>query len=301
MAIVPIETQQSRALVAQLKRSRIFCDYGNAFRETTGLPIALRSLEGLDLSHHGDSKESPLCALMAQANGSCAACLQLQRQVEDAAQLEVNTRKCFAGLWESAVPVRVGEELVGFLQTGQVLLAKPDEREYMRTATRVAELGGSIDEQRLKDAYAQTRVFTRKQYESVLRLLSIFAEHLSVLTNQLMVEGAAAEMPSIAKARSLIAERCAEQLSLPEVARAVNMNTFYFCKSFRKVTGMTFTTYLARVRVEKVKNQLLDPNCRISEAAYEAGFQSLSQFNRVFHRIAGESPTAYRGRLHGRI
>jgi AraC-like DNA-binding protein len=56
---------------------------------------------------------------------------------------------------------------------------------------------------------------------------------------------------------------------------------------------------LARVRVEKVKNLLLNPHKRVSEAAYEAGFQSLSQFNRVFRRIAGLSPTVYRERLHG--
>ena len=54
-----------------------------------------------------------------------------------------------------------------------------------------------------------------------------------------------------------------------------------------------------RVVVEKVRNLLLNPHKRISEAAYEAGFQSLSQFNRVFRRVAGEAPTAYRTRLHG--
>src|SRR5690606_1065132 len=70
-------------------------------------------------------------------------------------------------------------------------------------------------------------------------------------------------------------------------------------KAFRKATGMTFTDYLARVRVEKVKNLLLNPQRRVSEAAYAAGFQSLSQFNRVFRRIAGESPTVFRDRLHG--
>ena len=76
-------------------------------------------------------------------------------------------------------------------------------------------------------------------------------------------------------------------------------STFHFCKMFKKATGMTFTDYLARVRIEKVKNLLLNPHKRVSEAAYEAGFQSLSQFNRVFRRIAGESPTVYRERLHG--
>jgi AraC-like DNA-binding protein len=77
------------------------------------------------------------------------------------------------------------------------------------------------------------------------------------------------------------------------------MSAFYFCKTFKKATGMTFTDYLARVRVEKVKNLLLNPHKRVSEAAYEVGFQSLSQFNRVFRRIAGEAPTTYRDRLHG--
>jgi AraC-like DNA-binding protein len=43
-----------------------------------------------------------------------------------------------------------------------------------------------------------------------------------------------------------------------------------------------------------VKHNLLNPHKRISEAAYEAGFQSLSQFNRVFLRIAGQTPTLYR-------
>ena len=41
--------------------------------------------------------------------------------------------------------------------------------------------------------------------------------------------------------------------------------------------------------VEKVKNLMLNPHKRVSEAAFDAGFQSLSQFNRVFRRVAGRS------------
>ena len=88
-------------------------------------------------------------------------------------------------------------------------------------------------------------------------------------------------------------------MTLPQVAKAVNMSAFYFCKVFKQATGLTFTDYLARVRIEKVKNLLLNPHKRVSEAAYAAGFQSLSQFNRVFRRLAGEAPSAYRERLHG--
>lgn len=293
--------QQSRALVAQLRRAQIYRDYEQAFRETTGLPINLRPIEAFDLPHHGDPKESPFCALMARTNHSCAACLQLQKKVEQEARLEPKTLKCFAGLCDSAVPVRVGENLVAFLQTGQVLLHTPTKAEFARTTRQILKWGVEADLKKMEEAYFQTRVLTKKQYESVLRLLTIFAQHLSTLSNQLAVRSAAAEPPAMARARVFIAEHQAEELSLEQVARSVNMSAFYFCKNFKKATGLTFTDYLARLRVEKVRNLLLNPHKRVSEAAYEAGFQSLSQFNRVFRRLAGESPTVYRDRLHSAV
>jgi AraC-like DNA-binding protein len=78
------------------------------------------------------------------------------------------------------------------------------------------------------------------------------------------------------------------------VAQVVNRSACYFCKTFKDTTGFTFTDYLARTRVEAVKLMLLNPNMRVSEAAYAAGFQSLSQFNRTFRRIEGRSPMAWR-------
>src|SRR5208283_4433257 len=133
---------------------------------------------------------------------------------------------------------------------------------------------------------------------SILRLLSIFAQHLAALSNQLIVQEEKSESPQIVRARVFITEHQEEDLSLKEVARAVNTSAFYFCKMFKQATGLTFTDYLARVRVEKVKNLLLNPHKRISEAAFEAGFQSLSQFNRVFKKIEGLSPSDFRDQLH---
>lgn len=66
---------------------------------------------------------------------------------------------------------------------------------------------------------------------------------------------------------------------------------------FKKTTGVNFTNYLSRVRTERARNLLLNPNLRVSEIAYEVGFQSLTHFNRMFKRILGESPTVYRGKL----
>ncbi len=291
--------RQSRDIVAHLQRSEIYRSYVDAFQTTTSLPLGLRALGTFQSPLREAKNANPFCGLMANGNKTCAACLRLQQEVEVSSAAEPRTLECYAGLAESAVPIRVGENIVAYLQTGQVLLRRPTAAQVGKTLKQLTEWGYKTSRAELEKAYAATRIVGRPQYNSILRLLSIFAEHLSSLVNQLMISQAAAELPSVSKARSFIAEHQAEEISLGDVARAVNMSAFYFCKTFRKVTGVTFVDYLARLRVETVKNLLLNPHKRISEAAFEAGFQSLSQFNRVFRRIAGEAPTVYREKLHG--
>jgi len=154
--------------------------------------------------------------------------------------------------------------------------------------------GLKVDLHQLEEAYFQTRVLTKGQYDSMVRLLAIFGQHLSMLSNQIAVQQQNAEPLTIRRARDFINSHHTDDLSLADVAHAVNTSTFYFCKSFKKATGLNFTDYLSRVRIEKAKNLLLNPNARVSEVAYEAGFQSLTHFNRVFRKLTGQSPSDYR-------
>ena len=57
---------------------------------------------------------------------------------------------------------------------------------------------------------------------------------------------------------------------------------------------LTLTDYVNRCRIDWAKRELLKPEERISEIAFMVGYQSLSQFNRSFARIVGQSPTVYR-------
>ncbi|HEU5080033.1 MAG TPA: PocR ligand-binding domain-containing protein [Opitutaceae bacterium] len=290
-----------RSVVQHLQESAVFSDYQDAFENTTQLPLMLRRVGSFQAPMQGSKKLNPFCAIMAASNKTCAACLQLQQKVEESASSEAVTMECFAGLSESAVPVRVGEKILGYLQTGQVLLRPPTKTQFRKTMQLLEEWKISVDAAALEKAYFATRVITSEQYQSVVRLVAIFAQHLSALSNQLTVQTATAESPQMAKARQFVADHHSEDISLSQVASAVHTTPFYFCKLFKKATGLTFTDYLARVRVERVKHLLLNPHTRVSEAAFEAGFQSLSQFNRVFHRIEGESPSDYRAKLHEQI
>src|SRR6185295_17177016 len=135
------------------------------------------------------------------------------------------------------------------------------------------------------------------KYNAIIRLLTFFSEQLSVLVNQILLEKENAEPLMVRKAREHITKNKAESLSLTEVAKASGASVFHFCKVFKRTTGLTFTDYVARVRLEDAKAELLNPNRRVGEIAYDVGFQSLTQFNRVFKRIFGQSPTQFRAHL----
>jgi AraC-like DNA-binding protein len=103
-----------------------------------------------------------------------------------------------------------------------------------------------------------------------------------------------AEPVAIWKARKYIEEHSREELSLKKVAKAVNMNANHLSENFKQITGINFVEYVARARFATACDLLRNPKLRISEIAFAAGFQSLSQFNRVFQNFSGKSPTQYR-------
>ena len=284
-------------LIDALTESELFHEYERAYTEATGLPVALRPVETWQIPLHGKRKETPWCALMASKSRTCAACLQMQEKLANEASNSPASICCDYGLCETAVPVKIGSQTVALLQTGQVMRQKPTETAFRRAADHARAMGVEVDDKTAREAYFETPVVSQKKMDSISKLLSIFADHLSIKSNQIAVQTANAEPPVITKAKQFIEEHHAEDLSLGQVAAAVHTSLFYFCKLFKKTTGTSFTEFVSRTRIEKAKNLLLNPNLRISEIAYEVGFQSLTHFNRTFKNITGQSPTEYRDRL----
>jgi len=286
------EAPQAEALA----RSQVFLDYQRAFTEGTGLPLSLHSPEMTRLVNYPNNRDNPFCRLMAQTGRMCTSCYALQQELEREARPGMKTLKCFAGLCESAVPVRVGESVIAFLHTGQVLLHPIRRSQFNRVARRLLKLGVEIDLTSVEEAYFQTRVLRRKQYESLVRLLTIFAQHLGACANEMLMRPREREPVAVTKARHFITNYHAEEISLARVAQAANISANYFSKRFKEIAGMTFVDYLGRVRVEKAKSLLQNPVLRISSIALDVGFQSLSQFNRTFKKVTGHSPKELRRR-----
>jgi AraC-like DNA-binding protein/ligand-binding sensor protein len=289
-------TKENRDLIDALRRSKLFRKYEQVFSEATGLPLALRPVDYWQLEHQGKKNENPFCALLAERPATLAVCLKAHQDMIDHTGVLPHTVTCPFGLTETAVPIKLGEQTIGYLRIGQVLRHMPAKADTTK-ANRQLERCGVPFAGEIRKAWEKNPLIPPDKYNAIVRLLAFFADQLSALSNQLMTEKSNAEPPLVLRARDYIDKHKTEELSLADVAKAAGASVFHFCKVFHKATGLTFTDYVARVRLEDARNRLLNPTLRISEIAYDVGFQSLTQFNRTFKRVFGQSPTKFRARL----
>jgi AraC-like DNA-binding protein len=286
-----------KSVIQALASSKVYEVYSRAFGALTKLPLVLRPVESWKLPYHGRKHENGYCCMLARKSSACAGCLRTQQRLSELAKYEVHTVTCCSGLSETAVPIRLGEQLLGFLQIGQVFRRPPTLAQFERIVRQAASWNLGIGRDQLRELYFRTPLMDPKEHQAAVRLLVVFSQHLALVSNQVLMQQERPDPPMIARAKDFIQEHQTEDISLVEVAKAVNTSTFYFCKVFKKSTGLNFTDYVSRMRIEKAKNLALNPNLRISEIAFEVGFQSLTHFNRVFKRVTGMSPTEYRAQL----
>ena len=290
---------QNKQLIDMLRRSRLFRDYESVFTKATGLPLALRPLDYWQLEHQGKKHANPFCALLAERPATLAVCLQAHQDMIDHTGVLPHTVTCPFGLTETAVPVRLGADIIGYLRIGQVLRHMPVKSDTTKVSRELERHGARLSGE-IRKAWEKNPLIPPDKYNAIVRLLTFFAQQLSALTNQIVLERQNAEPPLVQKAREYIEEHRTEALSLSAVAKAAGASVFHFCKVFHNATGLKFTDYVARIRLEDARTQLLNPNRRISEVAYDVGFQSLTQFNRLFKRVFGQSPTEFRDHLNGK-
>ena len=99
----------------------------------------------------------------------------------------------------------------------------------------------------------------------------------------------------VSRAASYIREHYAEEITLDEVSRLVDISPYYFSKLFKQETGENFIEYLTYIRIEKAKEFLANPRCSIKEVCIMCGYSDPNYFSRIFKKYVGMTPSEYRG------
>lgn len=98
----------------------------------------------------------------------------------------------------------------------------------------------------------------------------------------------------IMPALEYIDENYARDISLEEISGVMNINPYYFCRLFKSATGSSFCEYLNFVRISKSEKMFKDKEKSIMDISLDVGFSSISYFNRVFRKVKGCTPSAYK-------
>jgi transcriptional regulator GlxA family with amidase domain len=98
----------------------------------------------------------------------------------------------------------------------------------------------------------------------------------------------------ISRAVCFLQSNFKEDITLARIAMTACLSQSHFCRLFKTQIGTTFTKFLAGLRVKEAIKLLEATDLRVTDICYEAGFNDLTHFERVFKGLVGTTPSAYR-------
>lgn len=273
--------------------------YEKAFRTATGLALRLVPVCDSDGEDNVRCVQNPFCHLLFRAPQGHELCRKMILSIREHT---ANTKMphqvhCFAGMAVVGVPVIVGGVHTATLISGQVFLKKPRVTDFNRIRKELCKWGFQGSERAVRRNFLATPVVSRDRFAAMIKLLEIFASQISERANLALIGERTEDPPAVLRAKRFIEANLHETIDMPRVAQHVGFSPSYFCRVFKSVTTVTFSEYLARTRVEHAKKLLTNPFVRVTEVAFQSGFGSIPQFNSVFRRYVGQSPTMYRKSL----
>ena len=84
------------------------------------------------------------------------------------------------------------------------------------------------------------------------------------------------------------------EISLNEAADYIKYSVWHFSRIFQSYTGQKFSAYMNECRISKAEEMLKNTNKTVTETAFECGFNSVRNFNRVFKKMKGFTPKEIR-------
>ncbi|WP_026715106.1 AraC family transcriptional regulator [Flavobacterium daejeonense] len=143
----------------------------------------------------------------------------------------------------------------------------------------------------------------KQNFEVILGLfeiLSILSETSDV--NFINTESYTTNLDSYKKDRltdvyQYIKENYKKEISLDEVAQIANLTPTSFCRMFKSKTKKNFIEYLNEIRISNACKQLIETDMSISEIAYNCGYKTVSNFNKLFKKNTGNTPKGYKNKI----
>lgn len=268
-----------------------------AYRAGVFHATALR-LELWPESTAGFPPAEPVCRAIAGAWPGCALCRRSRFLDRSPAggRLATMRCRCFEELVRYAGTVQIGNQRVGILSSGHVLLHPRAAITATRAMGRLSGILSLAQQQVARAGYARVPVVAAPRVEAAMQGLAALVASLPHREQCCSQEDRSVEPAAIVAARRFVEEHLDQSISLAAVAREVRLSRFHLCHLFKQWSGLTFTEYITRRRVTVAQALLADSGKRVTEVALAAGFGSMARFYCAFKCGTGLSPIEFRRR-----
>ena len=123
-------------------------------------------------------------------------------------------------------------------------------------------------------------------------VLNIFV-HLSrnYITQKSENKSAGTKKQMAKDAIKYIKKNYGEHMQIEDIAKSIGFSRYYFCRSFKEMTGISVVSYINMVRCEKAKSLIFSKKYNVSEIALMCGFDNLSYFTKTYKKYIGTLPS----------
>ncbi len=105
----------------------------------------------------------------------------------------------------------------------------------------------------------------------------------------------------INRVRAYVEERISSPIALDELARIAKLSTSYFSAAFKTTMGIPPHNYIVIRRVEFAKYRMLNSDAPLCEIALDCGLADQAHLSRIFRRVTGTTPSAWRRALNSTL
>ncbi len=265
-----------------------------AFTCATGVPLALAPASTQSLPE----TDKVFCVKGCLGGHSGTVCQRKLIKAEKRAVTRVGPVQycCPSGLVKILVPMFIGGQHVGSLLAGPFALRSLDGDKLAQLVGKLEKCGLSDRANQLQTSWRFSPLLSSDKCRAAGTLLQMFGKYLEECGKAELRAQGSRRSALVQKVETFLAQCQSNHVSLREVAMRVNLSPCHFCAVFKKQTGVTFSQYRTRQRLEKARDLLADAERRVSDVAFEAGFESIPYFNRAFRRQFGCSPSQFRSR-----
>ena len=169
-----------------------------------------------------------------------------------------------------------------------------------------AQRGIAFSRQTIKQVEDKLLTISKKNgFDSILELQSLLFD-LATSRNQRLLTNASFQRAndfynseSIEKMYNYIKENYNKKIKLEEVAKLLNMSVISFTRLIKQHTGKSFIDFLNEMRLGLATRQLIETNTSVAQICFNCGFNNVSNFNRIFKRKQGVTPSEFRNNFTG--